>query len=1184
MNPKYLIPIVITAIVAAVIIYFVNDNANDVGRSSSSLTTTSSSDTDSGGSSTDDTVDAAKETADADAATNEDDIDLSIPPLLSGRVIGNGEGIAGASILLFPVREIERAIGRFEQIIPTGGQLPSIPKMVASIRKELDKFKKSAVITTSIEDGTFELRGDYEGGFIVLAYARGWLFHYGDVVSLTADYTAELTVPLEKGADISGRVVNSVGGTVSGVRVLAEYRPTGAPGIGRLVRKGLKYLNGEFLKGPFETRTDSEGNFTIPSLPPGTYDLLAYDESGIESYTPSVETGSSSNVIYFGEGSRISGILTDNYGAPLTGMPITLERVDDTISLPPIAAQFGDLANTINRYLGDPPKVIETNDDGTFEFHPLGMGNYRLSITESGFFSYKKQVSVDWHEDLNLGVVELPRGQSIRGIVRSTRGEPLGGATVFAAKTDNAMFGMGGMAADFATGRMQTKTEPDGSFEIGGLHKGTYAIMATMPEFAGANQRDVESDNEELVELELEAGGVLVGRVIDSEGEPVKDVRVRLAGANADTDSDGRFELRGVNLSGRSGGGPFMFSAEMRTRGDREGPKSSWLSANAKGYMGARISVALDPLPSEVEVQIDAAPPISGVVLDPQGEPAPGCLVRITPDFPQEMESLGYFDTSLIFLGVTTTDLEGRFTFDNYHAFPGGDNFKIIADHVLYSRGSSETFDFDEFTAGDRDVEVQLIAATSVEGVVTDGANPVPGAIVRLARPMRGGSRQQTAIMGMLGLPKGGDTATTGIDGRFLFKKLQPGDYVLSAEMVGFTESSERDLVLAAGDAQTADFVLNPGGTITGTVYDDSGAVVTGAKVRLLRDSDDEGIRQAQRMMGSGYKTMITKDDGRFSFEGLPDDTYYTLLGSAKTYSETEVDSVRVGDDTGVTLVPAADLIGFVLDTATGRPIDDFRVSIRNQNGDDPTMAMGWNMGGRRVTGTGGQFERRNLAPGEYTVSLSATGYGAQESVVMLSPGSLREATFRLGRAGVLKGRVTDNEGNPIAGARVQVTSASDGELSDEEALRRMWSSRMSGESSTTDENGDYTINSFPSGPRIVRVSHESFVPALSSNIEVEYGSDSELNVILERGLKMSGKVISSSGTTAQGSFLFCRGADDDTRHITKTIVADASGNYEIVGLTKGSYRVTQMGRRSGSEPVLVDLQEDRDDLDINIP
>ncbi|MEM7263443.1 MAG: carboxypeptidase-like regulatory domain-containing protein, partial [Planctomycetota bacterium] len=579
MNPKFVIPIMIVAIVAGLLFYFLGNQELTPGDRSNRSENAAETDP---GSFDPDAATAGDRDETKIAAEENAEVPDDATPILIGQVSGGGVGVPDASVLLFPVAEIERSLLRMEDLIP-GGELPNFPELIGSIQNELLRFKSTAITLRTDENGEYRLYGDHEGGFIVLSYAKGWLFHYGDVVSLLPETTSELFITLDEGASISGQVVRSSGQSVAGIKVLAEYRPPGMAGLGRIVRRALRYFNGEFLKGPFETRTDSNGNFTISSLPPGTYDLLAYDSDGLESYAPNVETGTNSAVIYFGEGGRITGILTDEFGMPLGRLPITLERIDETLALPPIAAQFNDVAQMVNRFLGEPPREILTQDDGSFEFHPLGQGQYKLTISQSGFYPYKKQIALDWHEEKNVGVIALPRGQAIRGVVISDRGEALEGATIIATRTDQAFMGMASTMTDFMSGRIQTKSRSDGSFELAGLQKGKYSVNATLGGYVAASENNVEPEGDPL-ELVLGEGGTLRGIVTDPTGQPVPGVRVRLGGARGDSDEEGRFVIRGVSPDGRGGGfgGP-GFGMQMRFRGQGDEPATGRLIATLKG-------------------------------------------------------------------------------------------------------------------------------------------------------------------------------------------------------------------------------------------------------------------------------------------------------------------------------------------------------------------------------------------------------------------------------------------------------------------------------------------------------------------------------------------------------------------------------------------------------------------------
>src|SRR4030095_16514440 len=78
--------------------------------------------------------------------------------------------------------------------------------------------------------------------------------------------------------------------------------------------------------------------------------------------------------------------------------------------------------------------------------------------------------------------------------------------------------------------------------------------------------------------------------------------------------------------------------------------------------------------------------------------------------------------------------------------------------------------------------------------------------------------------------------------------------------------------------------------------------------------------------------------------------------------------------------------------------------------------------------------------------------------------------TFR----GTILGTVTDPNGALVAGAKVTVKNTSTG-------LER---------STTSDDEGNYTIPELPIGPYEVRVEQTGFVPSVVSNVTVEVASE----------------------------------------------------------------------------------------------
>ena len=133
---------------------------------------------------------------------------------------------------------------------------------------------------------------------------------------------------------------------------------------------------------------------------------------------------------------------------------------------------------------------------------------------------------------------------------------------------------------------------------------------------------------------------------------------------------------------------------------------------------------------------------------------------------------------------------------------------------------------------------------------------------------------------------------------------------------------------------------------------------------------------------------------------------------------------------------PAAALIeGTVTRASDGQPLKRARIMVMPQN--DPRAMQGPQQGGRRRTYQGstdasGKFSIGNIEPGRYRLTVDRQGYvraeygqrapGRPGAALTLDPGQkMRDLVFRLLDDGVITGRVTDEDGEPVIGGFVQV-------------------------------------------------------------------------------------------------------------------------------------------------------------------
>ncbi len=1162
-------------------------------------------------------------------------------PLLRGRVTGEGEGIARARVRLFSVREVEEAIDRLQGLIPQG-TFPDISAIIRVVRSELDAIRRSGLAVTADSAGAYEVRRAKPGAYLVLAAAEGWLFRFGDVVSLAEGETRVLDVQLDRGASIAGRVITSSAAGVPGVRVVAEFRPFGVAGAGLIIRRLMRYVDGEFLRGPIEAVTAADGSFQLSSLPPGVYDLAAEKPGAPECRLKGVETGAGDALILMGKGGSARGVLRDAGGEAAEGVPVRLERQEDAVQLPLPMASMNGVADSINRLLGQGPLTARSGKEGQVRFGPLSPGAYRLAVEEPGFLPFQRTFDLGPDEDLDLGTLTVDRGEAIAGRVRSEDGAAIEGARVVASPASMNMFSMGGALNDLFSGRSATVTDPSGDFRLAGLPRGKFRITASRAGYAPAKKKDVRAGTDP-VELVLRPGHRVAGKVVESgeDGKPIRGVKVAAAGVRAETDADGRFTLAGV-VPESPDANPFVDLSDMPGMVPPvPAAPTVEVSASLPGYLDGKASAGLSAGDVEVEIALRKCPGIAGTVLDPDGQPAPGALVRLVP----AMESrdlppgLDFLDPGLIFIACGVSDGEGKFRLRDFRGADPDGSFQVIADHPLFARGITDEFPL----AGDdeeaAEIEVRLSASARVKGTVTDGRSVVSGALVRLRKAPEkedAGPDMNAMFLGMLGLPKGGDTTYTAGDGTFAFDRVLPGDHQVTAEKAGFAESPAQTFSLAAGETREVTIRVDPGGEIAGDVLDPRGSPIEGARVRLFVERGEEDkleekqLLEAQKLFGASYRSARVRGDGGFLLAGLPAGRY-TLRAEGDGFIASELAGVSPGERKKLVLEPAAGVHGAVFDRASRSPITSFRVKVKKQGGRQvPDLEdMPFNQG-REYNDAEGRFAREDLESGKLVVTVSARGYLPAEKTLLLRAGSLVEEEFLLAEAGRVSGTVRDLlTGRPVAGTRIGLSRAraepreegeprrekpegseaegeKDGEkghaappseAEDAGAMSEYFQDEWMGtERSVSAEDGSFLLEGIPPGPQAVVASHPEYIAETLEGIEVGPGKERAVTFSLRKGLSISGRVLDPAGAPAGGKMVFLREAGAGATRTRKSAITGEDGRYRLGGLAPGSYRLVlprsmtvstekvEAHTREREEPRVIDLQADVEGIELRLP
>src|SRR5262245_41966621 len=289
-------------------------------------------------------------------------------------------------------------------------------------------------------------------------------------------------------------------------------------------------------------------------------------------------------------------------------------------------------------------------------------------------------------------------------------------------------------------------------------------------------------------------------------------------------------------------------------------------------------------------------------------------------------------------------------------------------------------------------------------------------------RPLR---RAQITLATSAG---GGPPRTTNSNpqGRYEFKDLPPGRYILTVRRAGYLSlqygqrrpgDQARPIQIGAGQSlENLDLSLPPTGSILGRVLDDGGEPMSGVIVWATRPIFLEGRRQLAVAAG-GFEG--TDDTGRFRLTGLAPGRYYvramtretwtavvngrrelmgfspvfypatTSLRDARLVEVAIGQQVRVGD---VTMIPArpANISGVAMDSH-GQPLAgrNAGLTIRFVGAAGGGVGGGGMSAGDAPIGVDGSFTFRNVPPGEYEIILqtgnvrNGEGETARASVVI---------------------------------------------------------------------------------------------------------------------------------------------------------------------------------------------------------
>ncbi len=863
--------------------------------------------------------------------------------------------------------------------------------------------------------------------------------------------------------------LSDAGGSISGQVLRAD---NGNPVVGARAWASGSGLGGRWVE------TDSNGEFTIPALNPGSYYLRVDPPTG-ENLQPTFfgdvscaqfNCGQRGQVVVLDSGADVTGLVINApAGGGLTG---TVTRADLGIPMSMMtiarlelfAASGPDQGRLVaQQMVSTTPGVTP----GVYEISGLPPGAYKAVFATSTPFGYI---------DTAFGGQPCPRGGcnlDLLPTVFVTSGVTLPGI--------GAALGQGpvirGTVSDIATGLAPVRKPSDPGGLIGlyntldnyasfgvldgrgnwhsrtGLPDGTYyvATFLTRNNFpfgggfvdqayddvdcpwlgcsliASATALDVTGADISGIDFELRTGGAISGTVTDgSSSEPLLAVLIEAYQAGGVKVAESWTNILGeYQLSGLPAGDYFV-----RTRNDQNFQDQLYSGINCTPFCdpvnGAPINVSEGSDTTGIDFVLIESGSISGEVRL-GASPVSGVTVEI-------YGAIGNL------LSTTTSGSDGSYQFNNLS--PGSFYLRtrntlghadVLYDGLPCVGTACRVRDGDAVAVGAGGVvsgiDLLLTAGASISGTVRDAVSTsaLSGVRVQLLDDRGAVAAEQT----------------TNASGNYSFGALAAGDYhLVTRGTPGYVDMSHGNVpcpsacnglngvvvtVSAGGSAGGTNFDLPQGESVSGNVMA-GGSPAVGALVQLYNDS---GIPVAE---------VLTNPSGNYEITNLPDGDYFIRVWSFGGFAGQLYNGVTC---TGYCDVLSADPVA----VSTGNPAASINFSLTPAGSISGTVTAAgagglglvgvqvWDqfgfIAGTATTNAAGQYTVSGLQPGQYRVRTTNQGgfvdqvFGGDScsptpcaidsgTAITVGTSTVSGINFALQPGSSISGTATDSFGNPL--------------------------------------------------------------------------------------------------------------------------------------------------------------------------
>ncbi len=629
-------------------------------------------------------------------------------------------------------------------------------------------------------------------------------------------------------------------------------------------------------------------------------------------------------------------------------------RLGAVVEVSVVAADSGQaVAGALVELRSADEQPAVTDAAGKATLRGVAGGYSTLAVQASGFAPAHQLLMVPESatEPVRTRVV-LQRGAGVTGHVKDENGRAVVKARVVAIDTA-ALFDLSDAERDGAL------SDDQGRFVIQALAAGTYRLVASHEDYPHASSRAVEVAGfrpTEGIEIVMEPGASVSGRVVSGEGQAVPWAQVRIGTRS------------GTPFSGVFGG-----AQQRSTTADEQGvfelkglPREE-LIVMAVGEHASSDTVPVDLRERSrvdgLELTLAVAGKIAGTVVTSSGEAVPEVEVSALPDIWAGGIEEG---TRLRGRSFAVTDGAGRFV------------LKGLPEGIFRLRASRSSGAFKQHMqpgvqarTGDEDVELILDREGGLKGRVEFSDHGVP-------------DRFSVAISFPPGVP------FSGSGGAFELPEVAPGTYRVIIRGQQFADRVVPDVRVQAEQVTDIGVVrVKHGRMVTGRVVEENGSVVPGASVVLARNLVGDGTSLTLELGAGaeeqmGLRRTVSDADGAFRIGGVGTEQFVIVAEHEKLGRSTPATLLAgtVSPSFDLTLHGFGSVTGKV--TSGGEPAKGAIVSATVRGETSQTIVV--------HAGDDGSFLIARLPAGEHRIGANlVTGGG------LGSRGEARMVTVRAG-------------------------------------------------------------------------------------------------------------------------------------------------------------------------------------------